>query len=150
MSKLPLSSEPVSRLNELLQDVNFGMLTTVEQDGNLRSRPMTSQQIAFDGDLWFFTKLGSSLVDDIRANPHVNVALAAPNKNRYVSASGEAKIVQDHWRMEELWNPSYKTWFPQGLDEPELVLLRVIVCHAEFWDPSKSCMVRLIGSSRSG
>ena len=36
-AKLPLISEPVARFNELLHSVSFAIVTTVEQDGNLRS-----------------------------------------------------------------------------------------------------------------
>lgn len=47
-------NEHIKKLGELITDIKFAMLTTVEQDGSLRSRPMATQQVEFDGDLWFF------------------------------------------------------------------------------------------------
>ena len=44
----------VRRLAELIKDARFAMLTTVAPDGSLRSRPMATQEVEFDGDLWFF------------------------------------------------------------------------------------------------
>jgi general stress protein 26 len=35
------------------------MLTTVDSEGHLHSRPMAVQEMAFDGDLWFFTGKGT-------------------------------------------------------------------------------------------
>ncbi|MGE0632599.1 MAG: pyridoxamine 5'-phosphate oxidase family protein, partial [Pseudobdellovibrionaceae bacterium] len=35
-------------------------------------------------------------------------------------------------KAEELWNPLYKTWFKQGLEDPDLVLLKVKVDSAEY------------------
>ena len=60
---------------------------------------MTSQQIDFNGEVWFFGKRGSALADDIRFKPHVNIALVAPEKDRYLSASSMAEIIEDRWKV---------------------------------------------------
>ena len=40
------------------------MLTTVDEQGYLRSRPMSNnREVEFDGDLWFFTYGSSHKVD---------------------------------------------------------------------------------------
>jgi hypothetical protein len=46
---------------------------------------------------------------------------------------------------EELWSPWFSTWFPQGLKEPNLALLKVSVETAEYWDAPSSTMVNLYG-----
>jgi len=40
----------VKKLRELIKDMRFAMLTTAEEDGTLRSRPMATQEFDFDGD----------------------------------------------------------------------------------------------------
>ena len=70
---------------------------------------------------------------------------AQPDKNRYVSVSGIAYIVRDQRKNQELWNPIYKTWFPKGLDDPELALLRIAVQSAEYWDGPSSTLVQITG-----
>ncbi len=108
------------------------MLTTVEPDGSLRSRPMATQQVEFDGDLWFFTGASMHKVYDIENNPPCNVAFSDPNDQNYVSMSGRAALVRDKQKAKDLWNVFYRSWFPQGLDDPDLALLRVEVDGAEY------------------
>jgi hypothetical protein len=47
--------------------------------------------------------------------------------------------------MEELWSPWLRTWFPRGLDDPDLALLQVNVDTAEYWDAPSSTMIQLFG-----
>jgi general stress protein 26 len=47
--------------------------------------------------------------------------------------------------MEELWNPILKAWFPKGLDDPNIILLKVSVEAAEYWDSTSSTIVQVAG-----
>lgn len=135
----------VEKLRDLIKGIKIAMLTTQEDDGTLRSRPMFTQETEFDGDLWFFTGQSTAKVDEIQQDQHVNISYANPDDNRYVSVSGRARLVRDKQKMKELWNPMFKAWFPDGLDDPDLVLLKVDVTQAEYWDSPSSKMVQLAG-----
>lgn len=137
--------QQLKKLNEMIKDIKFAMLTTVEADGSLRSRPMATQEAEFDGDLWFFTGASASKVDEVEQEEHVNVTFSDNDKNRWVSMSGMARLVRDRNRIEEYWNPVYKAWFPRGLDDPDLALLKVDVDHAEYWDSSSGAVVHAVG-----
>ncbi len=137
--------ESIKKLAELIKDIKFAMLTTVCRDGTLRSRPMATQQQDFDGDLWFFTRADSAKVEDAQKDDHVNVSYAEPDDMKFVSVSGRTQIVRDRAKIEELWNPIYKAWFPEGLNDPEIALMRVEVTGAEYWDTPNGKMVQLIG-----
>lgn len=127
--------EKIQKLSEMIKDIDFAMLTTVDDDsGRLHSRPMSTQQVEFDGDLWFFTSLDTGKVSDIGRDSQVNVSYAQPDKHRYVSVSGTAMIVNDRAKMEALWSPVYKAYFPEGLDDRNLRLLKVTVQEAEYWE----------------
>jgi general stress protein 26 len=132
----------IKEVAELIKGIKFAMLTTAEEDGSLRSRPMTTQQVEFDGSLWFFTSTATAKVGEINRDRHVNVSFADPDKQVYVSASGPARIVRDRKKAEELWSPLYKAFFPKGLDDPELALLRVDVETAEYWDSPGGSLAR--------
>jgi general stress protein 26 len=140
-----LREASIRKLAELLQDMNVAMLTTVASDGSLRSRPMATQQGEFDGDLWFFTRASSGKVHEVEEQSRVNLAYAEPSENSYVSVSGRAELVRDRSRIEDLWSPIYLTWFPSGLEDPELALIRVEVEAAEYWDAPSSRLVQLAG-----
>jgi general stress protein 26 len=139
----------IKKLNGLIKDNKFAMLTTVHDDGSLHSRPMATQQQEFEGDLWFFTKADSEKVRDASRDEHVNVSYASPDNQQYVSINGTAELVRDRAKIEELWNPIYKAWFPKGLDDPELALMKVNVLGAEYWDTPSSKMVQLIGFAKA-
>ena len=136
--------ESIEKLKGLIDSIDFCMLTTMD-DGHLRSRPMSTQQFEFDGDLWFFTGDQTHKVEDIRKDSRINVAYSDPGGNRYVSVSGRAEIVKDREKIEELWSPVLKAWFPEGLDDPSLCLLKIDVEQAEYWDTPSGKIVQLVG-----
>lgn len=141
--------DDIKKLSELIKDIKFAMLTTSDEDGTLRSRPMTTQQVEFDGDLWFFTGEHSGLVQEARQHQQVNVAYANPDDHRYVSVSGNAELVHDRAKIKELWNPIYKAWFPKGLDDPNLALLKIHVEKAEYWESPGGAVVALVGFAKA-
>lgn len=142
-------TEAISKLAKLIKDIRIAMLTTTETDGTLRSRPMGTQQIEFDGDLWFFTGADSGKVNEIQHDQHVNLSYAAPEDNRYVSVSGTAQLVRDQNKVKELWNPLLKAWFPNGPDDPNIALLKIDVQAAEYWDSPSSAVVQVIGFAKA-
>ncbi|MEP6944895.1 MAG: pyridoxamine 5'-phosphate oxidase family protein [Acidobacteriota bacterium] len=136
--------EATTKLKELLEDIDFCMLTTIS-GGDLRSRPMSTQTFDENGDLWFFTSDNTHKVDEITADSRVNVAYTKPDENQYVSVSGRATLSKDRAKIEELWNPILKAWFPEGIDDPHLALLNIKVEAAEYWESSSSTLVQIAG-----
>jgi len=136
--------EAIEKLKELTEDIDFCMLTTTD-GGHLRSRPMSTQEFEFDGDLWFFSSDNTHKIEEIQKDNRVNVAYSKPDDNKYVSISGRAEMVKDRAKIEELWSPVLKAWFPEGLDDPHLCLLKIAVEQAEYWDAPNSTIVQLIG-----
>lgn len=137
--------QAIEKLNRLIEEIDFAMLTTIDTDGVLRSRPMSTQKAEFDGDLWFFTSDKTHKTEEIERDNRVNLSYANPDDNAYVSVSGTAKIVKDRAKMEELWNPVLKAWFPDGLDDPTICLLKVTAEQAEYWDSPSSTLVQIVG-----
>ena len=135
----------IKKLADLIKDVKIAMLTTMEADGSLRSRPMATQHTAFDGTLWFFTHEHSPKVDEVSREHRVNVSYADAGSVKYVSVSGTATLVTDRAKIKELWSPILKAWFPKGQDDPEVALLRIAVDKAEYWDTPGSTVVKLVG-----
>lgn len=124
--------DEVRKVAELVRDVPIAMVTTVDATGALVSRPMGTQDVEFDGDLWFFADAGSHLVAEVTAGSPVNVAYAGGSS--WVSVSGTAEVVRDVARQRELWGPTAKAWYPDGPESPELLLVKVHARTAEYWD----------------
>ncbi len=128
------SNAELQKLAELIAEIRFAMLTTAEPDGTLRSRPLSTLQMDAQGQLWFFTGQSSPKAGELEQHHQVNLSYARPDKQDYVSVSGTAELIHDRDKMRELWTPWIKPWFPDGLDDPDLVLLKVTVEQAEYWD----------------
>jgi general stress protein 26 len=79
-------------------------------------------------------KESKTLITESLANRAVNVTFACPEKNVYASVTGQAQLVEDEKMVQKLWRPEMKSWFVAGLNEPDLVLLRVDILHSEAWD----------------
>ena len=138
------------KLFDLIKDIKFAMLTTTDEDGSLRSRPMANKQTdKFEGELWFFTQASSHKVDELQKTAQVNLSYADPGSQDYVSISGPCEMVRDKKKAEELWSPMLKVWFPQGLEDPELALLKITVEKAEYWDSPSNKMTRLFGMAKA-
>ncbi len=134
--------DEIKKLAELMKGIKFAMLTTVEEDGSLHSRPMTAQQVEFDGELWFFTRVDSPKVWESQHHRQVNVAFADPEKSKFLSASGRASLIRDREKIKQLWSPVLKIFFSGGIDDPELGLLKVTVDKAEYWDSAATSIGR--------
>ena len=129
------TGEDLARLKELVEDIRIAMMTTLDDDGTLRSRPLQTLRCADDGALWFFTSASSPKVDEAQAGGwQVNLSYANPDKMDYVSISGRASLSRDRKLMEALWNKWVEVFFPKGIDDPDLALLRVDIEKAEYWD----------------
>lgn len=124
----------IKDLRELIKDIHVAMLTTVSDEGQLRSRPMITARLEFDGMLWFFTLDNDGKADEIKERPRVNLAYADPGSHRYVSVTGSATLVHDAKKAELLWTEELRDWFPVGPSDPDLALIQVDVEEAEYWD----------------
>ena len=126
--------EGAAKLYELIKDVRIAMMTTVEADGSLHSRPMYNHKADEAGDLWFFTRAQTPKVAELKKDSQVNLAYADPSNQNYVSVSGKAEIVTDKAKAKELWSTQMEAWFPQGPEDESVVLIKVTGKTAEYWE----------------
>ena len=149
MSDHTAHAEQVKKIADLIKSIDFGMLTTLDAEGRLHSRPMSSnKEVEFDGDVWFFTYGSSPKVHEIENKPYVNVAFSDPKTQTYVSLSGRAELVRDPEKIKQLWQPSLKAWFPNGVDEPDIALIKVNADQAEYWDSPASPIAHAISLAK--
>jgi general stress protein 26 len=137
----------VQKVADIIEDIKTCMLTTVDDDGKLVSRPMVVQQVRFDGDLWFVADGDSSKVSQIRHGAEVNAAFAT--RDAWVSVAGTADVTNDPAKAQELWNAALDAWFPQGPTTPGLALIKVHAETAEYWDTPGGTVSTLIGLATS-
>jgi general stress protein 26 len=132
-------AQGLSRLWPMIKDMRVAMLATWDGE-HLRSRPMHAHIDEAAGELCFFTRLDSGKTREARHYDEVNVAFADNAGQTWVSISGRARIDMDGEVIRRFWTPMAAAWFPEGLDDPELALLRIEPEIAEYWDMTASTM----------
>ena len=142
--------EKLDRLYQLIEDIEVAMLTTRRRDGTLVSRPMATQRRAEGAHLWFVTEEGSPKIDEIVLDPNVNLSYFKARTKEWVSVSGSARVSRDRSKIRELYEPSWKVWFPDlggaktgGPDDPRIVLIGVEARSAHFMKVDKPAPVVL-------
>ena len=137
-------SNDLARLAALVRQIRTGMLTTLEVDGSLRSRPLETVELDREGRLWFFSQASSPKSARAEAGDHqVNVSYADPRDEDFASISGTARVVRDLEKMRALWTPELGRWFPRGLEDPDLALLEVRIDKAEYWHAPRNENVKI-------
>lgn len=134
--------EAMRQVTQMIRGIKFAMFTTVGEGGALSSRPMTTQEQEFDGDLWFIGNRDAEVCQDIAAHAQVNVAYAQPEEGEYVSLSGQAELVEDRAKLEKLWSDDYDRYFDGGIDDPQVQLIRVDAERAEYWGAESRTLYR--------
>ena len=139
--------EQEQKVRDLIKKTRLAMLTSVGPDGRLVSKPMATQDVDFDGEVWFIAERDSEKVRNIQANSNVNVAYAGGSA--WVSLSGDASVVDDTAKLAELWNTFTDAWLEGGPDNPNNILIRVEATGAEYWDAPGSKVTQLVNLVRA-
>jgi general stress protein 26 len=136
------------KLGELIGNIEVAMMTTRAADGSLVSRPLQTLKLDDNGELIFFTAAESHKVEELTEEPSVNLAYADPGEQRYVSVRGRARMDRDEATIDELWSPGQKVFFPEGKADPNLMVLRVRVVDASYWEAAGNFIARALDFAR--
>lgn len=128
-----MSESHVKEFVDVLRTFDHAMLVT-QRDSELRSRPMGIADCTGDGHVWFITSVDSGKLEEMTEHPNVNVAMQADA--RFLSISGAARATRDTVKINELWTDNQDLWFPEGRNDPTLILLEIVPTYAEYWDRS--------------
>jgi general stress protein 26 len=137
------------KLGEMINDIEVTMLTTRAADGSLVSRPLHTLKMDENGEIIFFTAAKSHKVDELTDDAEVNLAYADPGEQRYVSVRGRARMDRDDDTIDELWSPMQKIFFPDGKRDPNLMVLRVRVRDASYWEAGGNFVTRAFDFARA-
>lgn len=124
-------NENLKKIKELTKGMDISMLTTITEEGKLHSRPMSTQDIDEEGNIWFFTHTGTDKVGEIEHNTKVNVNYMGKH---YVSIYGTAEVIEDDAQKKAKWTKEVELWFQSNYDDPSIRLIKVNSESAEYWE----------------
>ncbi|MEO7046824.1 MAG: pyridoxamine 5'-phosphate oxidase family protein [Ferruginibacter sp.] len=137
------NKEQMDKFKELINEVRTCIFITKSAEGKLRGRPMATAKVEDDGSIWFFTNEYSGKVQEISHQNQIFLSYSSPSKNSYVVLTANATLSDDKAKMKELWNPIMKAWFPEGLEDPKILLVKADPEEVEYWDNSSNKIVVL-------
>ena len=126
-------TQMIEKIADKIKGIRVTTFSTLDEKGNMCSRPMATQDIEFDGTVWFMTSEDSDKIRHITNNPLVGLSYTNGDDSTFVSLSGKAEILVDQARIKEFWNDFYKAWF-DGPEDPKIRLIKVTIERAEYWD----------------
>ncbi len=130
----PAGREVVSQIAPIIRAIDICFLSTVNSDGHVHARPMSNNgEVEWDGDSWFFAPADGRAVSEISTNPAVVTAYRAEEGFKIVVVTGSASIENDPSLKQRYWLADLDRWFPNGPDDPNVVLIRVNAEHADWW-----------------
>jgi len=104
------------------------------EEGLIRARPIGLLETTEEAEVWFATGEDNTLVSDIQRDPRVSLALQ--ESGAYLSLSGMAERITDQEKLDELWKPELRRWFPKGKESDRVTLIKLVPFEGEFWDIS--------------
>jgi general stress protein 26 len=126
------TDERRAKVVHLIREARVAMLTHADGSGRLVSHPMATQDVDFDGTVYFIAERDSPKVRALQERPEVNVAYSGSGS--WVSLSGTARVVDDEAKLRELWDTFTDSWLEGGPENPNNILIEVTGDTAEYWD----------------
>jgi len=120
------------QLDEAIDHFDTAMLITESRGGLVRARPIHIAQHRARAELWFLGRASDAKNDEILHD--CRAAVTMQGSGRYVSLSGRARLSTDREKILKAWGPSQLLWFPEGIDDPELILIEFCPERGELWN----------------
>ncbi|NKK76938.1 pyridoxamine 5'-phosphate oxidase family protein [Rhizobium leguminosarum] len=148
-----MASMTLEDLSSQLKKIDFCMLSTNAGSGRISARPMSNNgDVEYDGDSWFFSYEESRKITEIEGIDTVLLTFTAPpsllgKPGIFIAVEGVASLVRDKAALEEHWIPDLERWFPEGVDTPGIVLIKVSASSIRYWDGEENGEVALPGTT---
>jgi general stress protein 26 len=135
-----MTTMTIEELSKKLSKIDFCMFNTKGDLGRINSRPMSNNgDVEYDGDSWFFSYEDTRKVSEINRDTGVTLTFTAPpsilgKPGIFIAVDGEASLIRDKSQFEAHWTKDLDRWFPDGIDTPGIVLIKVSAKSIEYWD----------------
>jgi general stress protein 26 len=137
--------EAIDKLKSLVNEIMVCFFcTNVNTNIGATCRPMSAIKVCDQGNIWFFSDKNSDKNKAIASNKNVQLFFSHPGKSSYLVVDGEAEILFDKTKIEELWTPIAKIWFKDGKDDPDISIIKVTPTNAYYWDTDGNRMVNFL------
>ena len=136
--------EAINKLKELIKSESICHFCTQLENKPINSRPMSTQKVDDEGNIWFMSSIKSGKNDDILHDNTVQLFYSNPSNYEFLSVYGTATISTDRAKIHELWTPFAKAWFQDGENDADISLIKIRPQSSYYWDTKNNKMISMI------
>jgi general stress protein 26 len=114
----------------------IGVALVVTHDGEsemLRARPMAAHPDEHSNAIYFLTDAGAPKDEAVLGNDNVCLTFSDVKRQRYVSVTGRADVLNDRPMISRFWSSADKAFW-RDENDPAIRLFRVVPIAAEYWE----------------
>jgi general stress protein 26 len=136
-------------LSKAMAKIDFTMLTTRTESGELATRPMSNNgDVEWNGDSFYFSWDSANTIADIGRDPKVALSFQGSGHllgkpPLFIAIEGHATLIRDKAQFSAHWHESLDRWFSEGVETAGLILIQVHAHRAHYWDGEEENEVRL-------
>lgn len=139
-----VGQDAIEKLKELITKESICFFCTQLTQQPVTTRPMSTQQVDNQGNIWFLSSIKSKKNSEIEQNNAVQLFYTNSSSYEFLSLQGTATILTDREKISELWSPIAKAWFKDGKDDPDISLIKVSPQSAYYWDTKNNKMITML------
>ena len=136
-------NQSAQKIKDMAEAADICFFTTALTELPLSTRPMSTQKVDDEGNIWLFSEKGSDKNQHIEKDNRVQLFYSNKGSSEYLSLYGRASIQQDPAKAKEMWSPWVKTWF-DGPDDPKLTLIKIVPEQGYYWDTKDGKIVSML------
>jgi len=135
--------EAIEKVKEMAGEIKSCLFCTNIGDGRFDTRPMSTQDVDDEGNIWFLSDKNSDKNRDIQSDANVQLLYTNSSNYNFMSVYGAAEAFYDREKIEQLWEPVAKAWMQGGKDDPNLSVIKVTPKGGYYWDNKHNKLVAL-------
>lgn len=143
------TADAIKKLKEFTEGTSTCFFCTNIADGKFDARPMSTQKVDEEGNVWFLSKKGTDKDNDIKEDDKVQLLYSRSEHSGFMSIRGTASLSDDQAKIDELWDPIAKVWFPAGKEDPSISVIKVNTKEGYYWDTEHGMMVSFLKMATS-
>jgi general stress protein 26 len=135
-------SAAVEKIKEIVgRQSSCFFCTATPLEGSPGARPMNVLKVDDFGSLWFLSSSDSHKNQDLEVDPGVTLYFQASPYSGFMQLNGRTRLSRDRSKIEELWQPLFKTWFTAGIDDPRITVIEFVPTDGYYWDTKHGLFV---------
>lgn len=130
-----MGTEAVEKIRSLIdKSGSCFFVTQANMNASHKSRPMAVQKTDEAGHVWFLSAKDSMKNMELEENQNVTLYFQGSSYSDFLELNGHAVLSYDKEKIKELWDPTVKAWFTEGIDDPRISVIQFIPDSGYYWD----------------